>query len=161
MTYAEAVRLCEELKGRFDRPFSPLDKHTIEQLYMAVMGKEFRPTSCQQCYHDALIEITLYLRKHKRMKDKCKYRLRAGVIIMCPEFRNGEIYTNDNLTNEVAADYLKRYPSQAELFQALPEEATAEDGGKAEDTAVEECEASEELPTAEDGGKAVKGKKSK
>jgi hypothetical protein len=162
MTYAEAISLCEELKGRFDLPFSPLDKHRIEQLYAEALGKEFHPTTCQQCYHDALIEITLYLRKNKRMKAKCQYRLRAGVIINCPNFHNGEIYTNNNLTDEVAAEYLKRYPQQADLFQALPEESPIPDSGeKADEATAEEDEAPEESPTPESGEKAVKGKKSK
>lgn len=162
MTYAEAIVLCEELKGRFDHPFSPLDKHRIEQLYADALGKEFHPTTCQQCYHDALIETTLYLRKNKRMKAKCQYRLRAGVIINCPNFHNGEIYTNNNLTDEVAAEYLQRYPNQSDLFQALPEESPISEGGeKAEEATAEEEEASEEPPIPEGGEKAAKGKKTK
>lgn len=95
------------------------------------------------------------------MKAKCQYRLRAGVIINCPNFHNGEIYTNNNLTDEVAAEYLQRYPKQADLFQALPEESpTPDGGGKAEEATAEE-EAPEESPTLEGGEKAVKGKKSK
>ena len=162
MTFAEAIVLCKELKGRFDHPFSPLDKHRIEQLYAEALGNDFHPTTCQQCYHDALIEITLYLRKHKRMKAKCQYRLRAGVIINCPNFHNGEIYTNNNLTDEVAAEYLQCYPKQADLFQALPEESPIPEGcEKAEEATAEEEEAPEESPIPEGGEKAVKGKKNK
>lgn len=144
MTYEAAVRMAEELKGRFDAPFSPLDKCNIEQLYYEVLAKVFKPTSCQQCYHDAVIEINCYLRKNKRMKDKCNYRLRAGVIIMCPAFRGGAIFTNDNLTDEVAREYLAKFPQEAEMFQQLPEaDSTPQE---AETPAEEETPSEEEKP---------------
>ena len=54
------------------------------------------------------------------MAKKCSYRLRAGFIINCPTFRSGKIFTNDNLTDEVAAEYLKQFPAMAEMFQAIP-----------------------------------------
>ena len=60
------------------------------------------------------------------MKKKCDYRLRAGFIIACPEFRNGKIFTNDNLTNEVAREYLAKYPQQEKYFSVIPEAENAE-----------------------------------
>lgn len=125
MTVEEAYTKIEELKGRFDSPFSNSDKDSIEELYYEVLGKTFVPTSCQQCYHDALIEVYVYLKKNGKMAEKCNYRLKAGAIICCPNFNNGEVYCNDNLTDEVAAEYLEQFPDQEALFQQLPEE-----GGK-------------------------------
>lgn len=134
MTYKEAVETTEALKERFDKPFDNADKGVIARLYGEVLGKELRPTTCQQCYHDALIEIYVYLKNNKAMKKKCNYRLRAGFIISCPDFRNGKIYTNDNLTDEVAKEYLKKYPKQETYFQTLPEdEESVEDTKKDEE----------------------------
>lgn len=126
MTYSEAKRKTEELKARFDSPFSPSDKAVIEQLYDEVMRKRFTPTSCQQCYHDALIEICLTLKKIRKMPKKCNYRLKAGFIISCPDFYNGKIFTNDNLTDKVAKEYLAKYPKMEDYFQRIPEEELPE-----------------------------------
>lgn len=124
MSYEEAINISNDLRTRFDAPFSNIDKSTIVELYGEVLGKQFHPTSCQQCYHDALIEIVLYLRKEKRMAEKCNYRLRAGYILNSPHFRCGKIYTNDNLTDEVAEEYLSMFPDNRSMFQALPENKT-------------------------------------
>lgn len=122
MTVEEAYTKIEELKGRYDSPFSNSDKESIEELYYEVLGKTFVPTSCQQCFHDALIEVYVYLKKNGKMAEKCNYRLKAGAIICCPNFNNGEVYSNDNLTDKVASEYLEQYPEQVELFQQLPSE---------------------------------------
>jgi hypothetical protein len=121
MKVEDAKTIVEELKGRFEAPFSSSDKAHIVRLYWEVLGKEFKPTSCQQCYHDALIEVYLYLKKYNKMKEKCNYRMRAGFIISCPRFANGKIYTNDNLTDEVAEEYLAQFPKNVEMFQQFPE----------------------------------------
>lgn len=120
MTVEEAKTLCEDLRTRFDSPFSILDKQTIERLYYEVLGKQFVKTSCQQCYHDGLIEIYLYLKKNNAMKERCKARLRAGFIIVCPTFHGGKVFTNDNLTDEIAAEYLEQFPSKAVFFAEKP-----------------------------------------
>ena len=62
MTYEEATAKVSELKARFDSPFDATDKEVIETLYFEVTRKRFVPTTCQQCYHDALIEIYLKLK---------------------------------------------------------------------------------------------------
>lgn len=121
MNYDEAVKISNDLRTRFDAPFSNIDKSTIAELYGEVLGKTFQRTNCQQCYHDALIEIVLYLKNEKRMAEKCNYRLRAGYILNSPHFRGGKIYTNDNLTDEVAAEYLDLFPDNKSMFQALPQ----------------------------------------
>ena len=64
MKIEEARKIIEDLKGRFDAPFGSPDKETIEELYYEVTGRSFVPTSCQQCYHDALVEIVYYLNKY-------------------------------------------------------------------------------------------------
>ena len=126
MTYTEATEEAERLRQAYERCYTEREKGMVARLYMEVLGKEFRPTSCQQCYHDALIEVYLYLKNNKTMAKKCNYRLRAGFIISCPDFKGGKIFTNDNLTDAVAKEYLQKYPKQEKMFQKLPETETTE-----------------------------------
>jgi hypothetical protein len=155
MKVEDAKTIVEELKGRFEAPFSSSDKAHIVRLYWEVLGKEFKPTSCQQCYHDALIEVYLYLKTYNKMKEKCNYRMRAGFIISCPRFANGKIYTNDNLTDEVAEEYLAQFPKNVEMFQQLPEgfsikkvqKKVADRKKKQEKAAPAEVQEKQEKPT--------------
>ena len=127
MTYEEAKNETERLREAYDRSYTDTEKRRIALLYREVTGKDFQPTTCQQCYHDAVIEVYLYLKNNKTMAKKCNYRLRAGFIISCPDFQGGKIYTNDNLTDTVAEAYLKKYPKQEKMFQKLPETTNTED----------------------------------
>lgn len=122
MTYKKAKELADGLKARYNEPYGESDKLLIAQLYREVLGKTFTPTTCQSCYHDAVVEIYCYLKQNKAMKKKCNYRLCAGFIISCPDFYGGKIFTNDNLTDKVAKEYLSRYPAREDYFQILPEE---------------------------------------
>lgn len=121
MELADVKAIIEELRGRFDAPFSSSDKSTIANLYYEVIGKTFVHTSCQQCYHDGLIEIYHYIKKYGKMAEKLNYRLKAGAIINCPAFKGGKIFSNDNLTDEIAEEYLKQFPDNVEIFQKVPE----------------------------------------
>lgn len=120
MTYKEATAKVGELKARFDSPFDATDKAVIETLYFEVTRKRFVPTTCQQCYHDALIEIYLKLKKEKAMPKTCNYAMKAGFIISCPDFYHGKIFTNENLTDKVAHEYLTKYPQMESYFQKIP-----------------------------------------
>lgn len=120
MEREEAIKIVRGLRERFDAPFNSADKTTIEKLYRSVLGKDFIPTSCQSCYHDAVIEIYVHFKNNGDMAEKCNYRLKAGAIINASGFENGKIYTNDNLTDAVAAAFLKKFPKQRFLFQKMP-----------------------------------------
>lgn len=135
MKIEEARKIIEDLKGRFDAPFGSSDKETIEELYYEVTGRSFVPTSCQQCYHDALVGIVYYLNKNRKMAEKLNFRLKAGAIINCPTFMKGEVFSNNNLTDKVAANYLKAYPEQMDMFEAVPEgfDPTEKGGEKTKD----------------------------
>lgn len=139
MTYKEATAKVEELKARFDSPFDATDKAVIETLYFEVTRKRFVPTTCQQCYHDALIEIYLKLKKEKAMPKTCNYAMKAGFIISCPDFYHGKIFTNENLTDKVAHEYLTKYPHMESYFQKIPSDELIENkqppaGSGADDT---------------------------
>ena len=119
MTYDEAVQVSSELRARLNAPFSTSDKQIIERLYEAVFLERMKPTSCQSCYHDALIRDITYLRREGKMREKCNYRLRAGFIIKCPLFHSGKIYTNYNLTDAVAEEYLALFPENARMCERI------------------------------------------
>lgn len=122
MTLQQAHTYVEELRGRFDAPFSLSDKELIVRLTAEVLGKVFRPTTCQQCYHDQLIVIYTHLKRYNTMAEKKQYRLRAGAFIQCPTFHDGKVFTNATLTDEIAAEYLQAFPNRKNLFQQIPTE---------------------------------------
>lgn len=161
MTYEEATAKVGELKARFDSPFDATDKAVIETLYFEVTRKRFVPTTCQQCYHDALIEIYLKLKKEKAMPKTCNYAMKAGFIISCPDFYRGKIFTNENLTDKVAHEYLTKYPHMESYFQKIPPEDLIEnktlDGG--DGTGAASGEGDGEHPTTDGGDDAGAGKK--
>ncbi len=128
MTYNEALVIVEELKGVGKAPFSIEQKGKIAEIFPLIMGRKFRKTSCPRCYHDAVIEMAVRLRKEKKMPEKCNYRMRAGFIIHNPAIDNGKIYTNANLTDDVARRFLELYPQKANMFEVIPaaEEKPAE-----------------------------------
>ena len=123
MTVEEAKKIANDLKGYVENyiPFNANGKATIEKLYRQVLGKTFVPTSCQECYHDALVEITHHLNKYGTMAEEKNFMLKAGAIINCPNFRGGEVFSNDNLTDEVATEYLHAYPEQVDIFERVPD----------------------------------------
>lgn len=46
--------------------------------------------------------------------------MKAGFIISCPDFYHGKIFTNENLTDKVAHEYLTKYPQMESYFQKIP-----------------------------------------
>lgn len=52
--------------------------------------------------------------------------MKAGFIISCPDFYHGKIFTNENLTDKVAHEYLTKYPHMESYFQKIPSEELIE-----------------------------------
>ena len=150
MTYNEALDRVEELRGHGNAPFSVEQKRLIANLYPEIMGKPFRRTACQRCYHDAVIEMAVKLRKEQKMREKCDYHMRNGFIIRCGDFDNGQIYTNANLTNDVARRYLERFPNKRVMFDRMPEEQA--------ETPAEATKEPSEASVQPSNKKAVKGR---
>ena len=144
MTYEEALARVEELRGRLSAPFSVEDKRLIAQLYPEIIGRAFRKTACKRCYHDAVIEMAVKLRKEQNRREKCDYHMRAGFIIRCGDFDGGEIYTNANLTNDVAKRYLERFPNKRNMFDRIPEEKAEMPVETTEETSKQVVQPSEE-----------------
>lgn len=53
------------------------------------------------------------------MKEKSNYALKNGVLLQI-NFGSGEMFTNDNLTDEAAEKYLAKYPKGISLFASAP-----------------------------------------
>lgn len=124
MTHDEALALAQELKGRStSSPFNSQDKKSIEELHREVIGYDMKPTTCQNCYHDALILIILRLKKTTAMAQDRQYQLRNGFIIHSPIFHQGAIFTNANLTDDIAREYLERFPANSTMFSKIPKAA--------------------------------------
>ena len=163
MTIESARQQAEALKARLDGAFSAADKQTIRRLYYEVMGRSLRQTSCQRCYHDAVIEIYLKLRKMEKMEKRSRYRMRAGFVISCPTFHGGKIFTNDNLTDEIAEEYIEQFPTKAAMFdeakEVKPESEKVEEVENFASDGKKGDEPKSALPTEKKGGKRKKNKK--
>ena len=60
------------------------------------------------------------------MPKTCNYAMKAGFIISCPDFYHGKIFTNENLTDKVAHEYLTKYPHMESYFQKIPSDELIE-----------------------------------
>ena len=118
MELIEVVNRLKELGGIAS--LSSSDKAEIEKLYALVLDKKFVQTSCRSCYHDAVIEMSVYLKKNGKMKEKTEYGLKNGVLLQMG-FGSSEMYTNANLTDDVAEKYLAKYPENIKYFARKPE----------------------------------------
>lgn len=117
MIVDEVVNRMHELGSKAS--LSSSEKSEIESWYHEALGKTFHKTSCNDCYHDAAIEIYLYLKRNGKMKEKSNYCLKNGVLLQ-PEFGQSTFYTNANLTDEVAEKYLAKHPENINLFSVYP-----------------------------------------
>lgn len=119
MELIEVVNRLKELGGIAS--LSSSEKAEVENLYLLVLDKRFIRTSCRDCYRDAIIEMSVYLKKNRKMKEKSEYGLKNGVLLQM-EFGSSEMYTNANLTDEVAEKYLAKHPENIKYFARKPED---------------------------------------
>ena len=119
MTREEAINLFNELSGVVGQtPIPEAVKQDVRRLYRYVTGEPLKQCNCPDLYSDAIIVIRLKLKTMSEKKQS--YKLKRGVVIQ-PAGTN-QAYTRDNLTDEVAREYLKKFPNKANLFDAIPEE---------------------------------------
>ena len=109
------------------RPYSDAERVEIEKMYTAVLGCQIRTCNCSEKWRDAVIEMYVYLKKNGKMHTKSQYILKAGVVIQ-PD-GTSDVYTNANLTDAVAAEFLKKYPAAKGLFEKIPDNSS--NGGNA------------------------------
>ena len=88
----------------------------INKLSIYVLGREVKKCNCGDKYSDAVFEMLNFLKSDKIMRAEITCKLKSGVLI---QFEN-KVYTNENITDEVATKFLKMYPSKDNLFHVKP-----------------------------------------
>lgn len=118
MTIDEVNTLLAGLGGDYKHPYSGPERAVIATVYYEVLGRHLPDNNCPDKWRDAVVEINIYIKKHGKMKEKTKYRLRQGVILQIAG--SSQVYTNDNLTDKIAEKYLKENPNAAKRFEIIP-----------------------------------------
>ena len=121
-TLEEAQAEFTELRGLADAGQSlAVVKERIARLYLAVCRKQLRKCKCKNVLEDALAEIYATIQKYKRNMDTytAKARLVNGVVLHV----GAKVYTNANLTDEVARQFLAQFPQRKDWFTSLPDVA--------------------------------------
>ena len=101
-----------------------LVKERIDRLYWAVCRKHLRKCNCKDKYKDALLEIYSKLMYHQKTNTtmaQAQAKLVNGVVLQW----HGNHYTNSNLTDEVAREFLASFPQRKDWFEILPSATTA------------------------------------
>lgn len=92
-------------------------REQIASLYLQVCGKLLRKCKCRDILKDAVIEIYGQLkRKDMEIEKSSTARLVAGVLLQL----NGQHYSNTNLTDDVAREFLAKFPQKKAWFAVLP-----------------------------------------
>lgn len=118
MDYEEVMTTLQSMKSRFNDGFSTLDRSYLDRLHYDIFGKDITNRGCSDCYRDAFILIINYLKKNKAMPQKCNYRLKPGAVIQF--FGKSAIYSNPNLTDEIAEKFLGMNSDNKRMFSDLP-----------------------------------------
>lgn len=127
MTFDSANIELEELRGIASQggDLAPY-KVKIENLYWQICRKRLRQCNCKDILKDALIECITKLKittpKRFQIMAESKARLVKGVVI---QWKYNH-YTNANITDEVAREFLEAFPMRTDWFEVLPEEVKTE-----------------------------------
>ena len=98
-----------------------LVRERIDRLYWAVCRKHLRKCRCKNVEKDALLEIYAKLMyQRKSNKKMAQAKLVNGVVLKW----QGNHYTNANLTDEVAREFLNAFPIRKDWFAVLPSAST-------------------------------------
>lgn len=115
MTYDEIKRRVSAWLVQTN--YTTAETLAIEQAYRDVFGRGVRDCKCPSRYLDAVIELRIFIKNHATM-EKSNYKLKTGVVIQ--PSGTSEVYTNDNLTDEIAEQFLKERPGARGLFAVAP-----------------------------------------
>lgn len=110
------------MRGYQENGSLALHKDRLNNLYRVVCGKSLPTCNCKNKLDDAIIEIYVQLKREnitEIMERKAK--LVQGVALLHVEGFDGVIYTNHNLTDEVARAFLKQRPDRKDWFEVLPD----------------------------------------
>ena len=99
-------------------------KSRVHELTRLILHAEVRQCNCSDRFLDALFMCRKQLKTYGIMKP-CKYKLKNNVVL---QFQNG-VYTNANLTDEVAEAYLAKYPNTTYFAEKKPIEVSEKQEG--------------------------------
>lgn len=104
---------CHDERGTL----SSFEQQEVRELSMRFLGCDVPNCNCRNVYSDYLFLILNKLNKGDFTTMASRYRLKKGVLIHV----GGEVYSNANLTDDVAAAYIKKYPSNT-VFEIIPKD---------------------------------------
>lgn len=119
MAKSTIILALEDLQ-RFRGEYTQKQKREIEALYKQVFRESFTPTSCSNCYHDAVDKMWAYIRKHGDVMPEREFILKHGAVINVGEFGSGRFYIRHTLTDDLAMEYLRKNPAGIREFEAYP-----------------------------------------
>lgn len=119
MAKSTIILALEDLQ-RFRGEYTQKQKREIENLYKQVFRESFTPTSCSNCYHDAVDKMWAYIRKHGDVMPEREFILKHGAVINVGEFGSGRFYIRHTLTDDLAMEYLRKNPAGIREFEAYP-----------------------------------------
>lgn len=122
MTEHEAQAELMILRGLADSGNDlALVRERVDRLYWEVCRKHLRTCKCKNVEKDALLEIYAKLMYHaKTNTTMAQSKLVAGVVL---QWKSNH-YTNANLTDEVAREFLEAFPMRKDWFEVLPSATT-------------------------------------
>lgn len=120
MPMASTIILALEDLQRFRGEYTQKHKRDIEALYKQVFRESFTPTSCSNCYHDAVDKMWAYIRKHGDVMPEREFVLKHGAVINVGEFGSGRFFIRHTLTDDLALEYLRKNPAGIREFEAYP-----------------------------------------
>jgi hypothetical protein len=119
MAKSTIILALEDLQ-RFRGEYTQKQKREIENLYKQVFRESFTPTSCSNCYHDAVDKMWAYIRKHGDVMPEREFILKHGAVINVGEFGSGCFYIRHTLTDDLAMEYLRKNPAGIREFETYP-----------------------------------------
>lgn len=119
MAKSTIILALEDLQC-FRGEYTQKQKREIENLYKQVFRESFTPTSCSNCYHDAVDKMWAYIRKHGDVMPEREFILKHGAVINVGEFGSGRFYIRHTLTDDLALEYLRKNPAGIREFEAYP-----------------------------------------
>lgn len=127
MTYEEAQAELTSLRGLAGNTQALATfRERTAALYWAVCRKTLPSCNCRDKWTDALVEIYRKLQQLKTTDTMEQLNTKAQLVRGVVLFWKGNHYTNANLTDEVAREFLAAFPQRAIWFAVKPEETPAE-----------------------------------
>ena len=119
-----------------------LVRERVDRLYWAVCRKHLRKCRCKNVEKDALLEIYAKLMyHHKTNTAMTQAKLVNGVVLQV----GGKHYTNANLTDEVARQFLDVFPMRKDWFSVLPPAEVKEDAENVAEKPADEPKAEKQV----------------